>query len=505
MGINSPNYELNSIRILHVDDEEFFLEASNTLLKKDYLHKFNIDMITFRSVKPALELLKREDVDVIISDYQMPDVDGLEFLSILREANNNTPFIILTGRGREEVVIKALNLGADYYIQKGLDINLLFTELSHYISVLFDKKREKSRRKIVEQELQYRVNYEEIISALSTNFINLTYNEIDKAIFSSLNEIMKYDEYDSACIIQLEDKDLIVSFGLPKNEFDRGIIKNTIKEDSYINNLIKDYFSVHIIHIDKINEDARKELIDIGFEKYPSLLSLPLSDDENSIGMVIFGSKEKNRHWGENNILFLRMVGEMISKALLKKKFEKEFFSSNSEKNRYVRNLEIQNENLMEYILEFNRLVKEYLQKNEIFATQSLRETVDLNNIVDTLQKNYPGILIEHNELPVVLGVHEPIRLIFKLFLDNAMSFKQSSTVKIISTQTKSINELEISSDSFSVFYDIPNALYDISSVKQYYNLFMFKRLLEINKWELSIKEGPVMAFKIKNILSHKN
>ena len=229
MGINSPNYELNSIRILHVDDEEFFLEASNTLLKKDYLHKFNIDMITFRSVKPALELLKREDVDVIISDYQMPDVDGLEFLSILREANNNTPFIILTGRGREEVVIKALNLGADYYIQKGLDINLLFTELSHYISVLFDKKREKSRRKIVEQELQYRVNYEEIISALSTNFINLTYNEIDKAIFSSLNEIMKYDEYDSACIIQLEDKDLIVSFGLPKNEFDRGIIKNTIK------------------------------------------------------------------------------------------------------------------------------------------------------------------------------------------------------------------------------------------------------------------------------------
>jgi DNA-binding response OmpR family regulator len=346
MGINSPNYDLNSIRILHVDDEEFFLEASNVLLHT-FLEKFNIDLLTLDSVESALKLLEEEDFDVIISDYQMPSTDGLEFLSKLRKMNNTTPFIILTGRGREEIVIKALNLGADYYIQKGLDINLLFTELSHYITVLFDKKREKLRRKIAEKELYYRVSYEDIISSLSTHFINLTYKEIDNAILSSLKEITKFENYDCCGIIQLDNKKLIMSFSLPKDEFENKILVENLEENSYLLNLIKDSYSLHIIHIDKINENARHELEFIGFKDYPSLLSIPLTEDENSFGMLMFGSKQTNRHWSENTILFLRMVGEMISRALLKKKLENEIMSQEKEMQRYLSSLQNENENLM--------------------------------------------------------------------------------------------------------------------------------------------------------------
>ena len=57
--------------------------------------------------------------DAIISDYQIPDMDGIEFLKKVRSSGNSIPFIIFTGKGREEVVIEALNAGADFYLQKG--------------------------------------------------------------------------------------------------------------------------------------------------------------------------------------------------------------------------------------------------------------------------------------------------------------------------------------------------------------------------------------------------
>ena len=61
------------------------------------------------------------DYEVIVSDYQMPGMNGIEFLKRLRSQLGHIPFILFTGRGREEVAIEALNCGADFYLQKGGD------------------------------------------------------------------------------------------------------------------------------------------------------------------------------------------------------------------------------------------------------------------------------------------------------------------------------------------------------------------------------------------------
>lgn len=125
------------ISALYVDDEETLLDIAKIYLEKG--GEFQID--TALSVNEALLLIGKKNYDVIISDYQMPVKDGLEFLSLIRESGNSIPFILFTGRGREDVVIQAINNGADFYIQKGGDPGSQFAELEHKIKISVDRKQ----------------------------------------------------------------------------------------------------------------------------------------------------------------------------------------------------------------------------------------------------------------------------------------------------------------------------------------------------------------------------
>jgi len=118
------------ISVLYVDDEESLLEIAKIYLEEN--NKFHIH--TANSVREGLEILRTRSFDIIISDYQMPDIDGIMFLKMLRSSGNTTPFIIFTGRGREEIVIEALNSGADFYLQKGGDPKSQFAELESKIT-----------------------------------------------------------------------------------------------------------------------------------------------------------------------------------------------------------------------------------------------------------------------------------------------------------------------------------------------------------------------------------
>ncbi|MBD3405211.1 MAG: PAS domain S-box protein [Candidatus Lokiarchaeota archaeon] len=118
-----------SIEVLLVDDDIDLLEIASMYLQKD-----NELMVTsVSSVSKALEILNHQSFDLIVSDYQMPQTNGLEFLELLRDEGNKIPFIIFTGRSREEVAIRALNLGATFYVTKGGHPKSQYAELVHMI------------------------------------------------------------------------------------------------------------------------------------------------------------------------------------------------------------------------------------------------------------------------------------------------------------------------------------------------------------------------------------
>lgn len=117
------------LRILYIDDDPDFLEIAVV-----FLGLSNISADTAVSGKDAIRILMEPNqYDAIISDYQMPQMDGITLLNEIRTRGIDTPFILFTGRGREEVVIKAIETGADYYVQKGGDTVAQFTELTHKI------------------------------------------------------------------------------------------------------------------------------------------------------------------------------------------------------------------------------------------------------------------------------------------------------------------------------------------------------------------------------------
>jgi len=103
------------IRVLHVEDEPAFADVVATYFERNH------DCITVETVTSAregLDHLAGASVDCIVSDHEMPGMNGVEFLRVVREEYPDLPFVMYTGKGNEEVASDAISAGVTEYLQK---------------------------------------------------------------------------------------------------------------------------------------------------------------------------------------------------------------------------------------------------------------------------------------------------------------------------------------------------------------------------------------------------
>jgi len=136
-----PNSIPRPIRILHVDDEPADLEITRIFLRREAKNGFEIAGAL--SAEEAMVKLESEQFDVVIADYKMPGIDGIEFLQALRKSRKfaHTPFILFTGVGNSGVGEKAMEKGADRYISKAGNPASQCSELARAIRELAVSKK----------------------------------------------------------------------------------------------------------------------------------------------------------------------------------------------------------------------------------------------------------------------------------------------------------------------------------------------------------------------------
>lgn len=100
-------------RLLIVEDD-----ADIRALLKHFLQEFADDVVEAKNGSDALEYVKEKEFDAILSDIEMPQMNGLKFLAYVRSLGQMTPFVVLTAHGDHTRALEALSLGAFDFITK---------------------------------------------------------------------------------------------------------------------------------------------------------------------------------------------------------------------------------------------------------------------------------------------------------------------------------------------------------------------------------------------------
>ena len=141
--------------ILVIDDE-----AAQRDVLTGYLKKKGYQIFAASSGKEGIEITKNEPVDIILSDFKMPDLNGIEVLEQVKKMNPEISFVIVTAYGTVENAVKAMRLGAFDYISKPVDLD----ELDLMIERIIEHRNLKSENQLLKTQLQEKYKISSIVS-----------------------------------------------------------------------------------------------------------------------------------------------------------------------------------------------------------------------------------------------------------------------------------------------------------------------------------------------------
>ncbi|MCW8823873.1 MAG: sigma-54 dependent transcriptional regulator, partial [Ignavibacteriaceae bacterium] len=146
---------MKDYNILVIDDE-----AAQRDVLTGYLKKKGYKIFSASSGKEGVEIAGRSPVDIILSDFKMPDLNGIEVLEQVKKINPKISFVVVTAYGTVENAVKAMRLGAFDYISKPVDLD----ELDLMIDRIIEHKNLKSENQLLKTQLQDKYKISSIVS-----------------------------------------------------------------------------------------------------------------------------------------------------------------------------------------------------------------------------------------------------------------------------------------------------------------------------------------------------
>lgn len=178
-----------------------------------------------------------------------------------------------------------------------------------------------------EEEVRYRMEFENLITAISTSFVNLAPREIDAGIDSALNVIGEFVEADRCYLFQFSKDATRMS---NTYEWCADGIEPQLEnlQDLPVNDFpwfmaqISRGDVVHCPRVSELGEEASAEKVEWEAEDIQSLINVPMVFESEVVGFIGFDSVRKEKKWSESTIALLRIVGEMFANALDRKRSE---------------------------------------------------------------------------------------------------------------------------------------------------------------------------------------
>ncbi len=192
---------IKKLKVLYVEDEE----QARIIFGKFLSKKFDISISCNNGFEAYDTYIKavndNEPFDLIISDINMPKIDGIELLEKIRELNKDIPFIFTTARSESEQMIKAINLNVHSYLLKPIDFSLMDITIEKICKDIYYKKNYELQKKETEAYLSV-LNKEAIVIKTdfdgNITFVNDAFIEVsgylEEEILGKSHSILKHPD-----------------------------------------------------------------------------------------------------------------------------------------------------------------------------------------------------------------------------------------------------------------------------------------------------------------------
>lgn len=290
------------IRVLHVEDDPSFADLTATFLERE---GENLTVETAPNASQGLDRLAAEEFDCIVSDYDMPGQNGIEFLEAVRDRYPDLPFILFTGKGSEEVASDAISVGVSDYVQKKSGSEC-YSLLANRISNLVAQHHAESQLETRAEQQRRVANLGQ--QALEGAPLDELFEEAVTAVTDTLG-----NEYAKVLELRPDDNDLLLRTGVGWRDGLVGEAAVGIGEDSQAGHTLRS--EEPIVVEDLRNEDR--------FQGPPLLVE----HDVISGISVIIGSV--NDPWGvlgthstertvftDDDVTFVRNVANVLATAI---------------------------------------------------------------------------------------------------------------------------------------------------------------------------------------------